>query len=602
MAGRIPRVQQEVAPTGPRVSAPVIGNEADASSGIRALGQAAAAGASLAAKFEAEADSVRITESLVDLERRANERLMGKQLDPIDAAFEGTSRTQGFLQVRGTTAGQASRDVVSGLGEDLQEIADKLLPRQRDAFMQRAQQLQFATERRITEHVVRESERAKVDVLQAAKSETIRAIGEDPMASGWAIKSAMVEESIRALATSPEGAEAAVADWKGQVALQQISSFLKSGDTPRAEERFQETRDVLGAAADDVEALIARSKLADGKKQLQVAATAQTQEWVKAATPGGGYVDASKVLLQLEQTPADDPRREFLEVEVRQALQVQEEKRKADTQKHRENAWRADLNNQQMPPASFVFLEQFDPDFLRGLKNEREARWRRWKADKDGTAAEAAAARRQQALDDRFLADKFAALPPEEQAKTTPEEYSKVLAAEFPDFSPSRNGYAATEKHRAETVQRLGKGDLADEQRFMAEAERETLPLVVTKKKGKDVVDPRVQGDPRSTISGNAAKFYRSKRAALGRDPTPDEAQKWLGEFKLQPEVSFGRRPLPAGAQPDFLPGGYGAPLPAKPAVAAPPKTQRQAAESWLSENPNHPKAASVRAKLEAMK
>jgi hypothetical protein len=260
-----------------------------------------------------------------------------------------------------------------------------------------------------------------------------------------------------------------------------------------------------------------------------------------------------------------------------------------------------------MPGGSYVFLEEFDPDFLRGLKAERETRWQRWKADNDGSKAEAAAARRQQALDDRFLADRFAALPPEEQQRTTPEEFAKVLAADFPDFSPSRNGYAATAKHRAETVQKIQKGDLADETAFVAQAERETVPLVVTKMKGgKEVADPRLQGDPRSVISGNASKFFRSKRAALGRDPTPDETQKWLGEFKAQPETSWGKRPLPAGASPDFLPGGYGAPLP-KPAPVKPPPpasqmTQRQAAEAWLAENPSSPKAAAIRAKLERMK
>lgn len=115
------------------------------------------------------------------------------------------------------------------------------------------------------------------------------------------------------------------------------------------------------------------------------------------------------------------------------------------------------------------------------------------------------------------------------------------------------------------------------EQKFVAEAERETVPLVVTKVKGKEVVDPRVKGDPRTLISGRAAEFFRSERAKLGRDPTPAETSEWLGRFKLQPEVSWGKKPLPAGLEPDFMPGGYGAPYPKQQVTPAPAKeTERK--------------------------
>lgn len=550
-------------------------------------------------KVEREADALRITQSLTEFERRTTNALQGETLGPIDAAFEGAPRRAGYLETKGLKAGEASQETLEELQKSLDEIGAKLLPRQQEAFYARANALREDARRRVEGHVASEFQRAKGDGVKAAKAETLRVVGADPRTPAMGLRIGLVDSAVDGLSTSPEDAAAEKAAFRGDVALVRIQALVGEGAVDEAEAVATEAKEWLGTRNDEVQALLRRARAGDEKKKLQVAATAQTQAWVKEATPAGGYVDESKVLLLLQSTPADDPKREALEVEVRQALQVEDARRKADTQKHREFVWRADLGSTQPPGSSIAFLEQFDPDFLRGLKNEREARWRRWKADKDGSAAERAAAARQQTLDDKLLVSEFASLPPEEQAKTTPEEFSKVLADKFPDFAPSRNGYGAARQHQRRTIEGLEKGDLTQERAFIAEAETEILPLV-TRKGGK--VDPDVKGDPRTTISGNASQFFRSKRAALGRDPTPDETQEWLGQLKLQPEVSWGKKPPPAVLRPDFMPGGFGAPLPAKPAVVAPPKTQRQAAEAWLSENPNHPKAASVRAKLESMK
>lgn len=600
---KIPEATQEVRPTGLSVSSPVPQTAPDYSPGVRALGQAAGAAAGAYQKAQEEADALRVNESLVKYQRGLNDKLLGRQLGPIDAAFEGKERVDGFLQVRGLDASKASGQLLDDLEADLQKVAGELHPRQREAFLARARQLQVGAEQRVTTHVVQEGEKAKVASLKARQAEALRSIYADPTSNDWNVSATQVEEALRVMASSPEEAESTVKDWQGQVAVQRISSLLSAGDVGSAQRVFDESRDVLGTATDDVKALLERQQKAAQKTALTAQATGEVQRWVRAARTPGGYTDASKVLAQLQDFPADDPRREAIEVEVRQQLHVESERRKADTQKQRELAWRADLDGRPMPAAAEVWLREFDPDFLRGLRNERETRWKRLKTEAEGTAADKAAARRKQAEDDEFLRLKFASLPPEEQRRTTPQEYARVLAAEFPDFSPSRNGYAATEKHRSETVQRLGKGDLAQEMAFVAEAERETVPLVVTKTKGgKEVVDPRMEGrDPRSTISGNAAKFYRSERAKLGRDPTPAEKDEWMGRFKLQPEASWGKKPLPAGASPDFMPGGYGANLPAKPQPTQPTSKTTPTAndfEAWLQKNPNHPKAAAVRAKL----
>lgn len=605
-----PSVQSE----GLRTAGPSLVDAPDAGRDISQVGRTLVDVSKTLAEAQAQADSLRVTEALTEYERRTSDTLQGQSLGRIDAAFEGRERAPGFLETRGKAAAEKSTETVDALQKHLAEVADSLLPRQRRAFTARANALAADARRRIESHVGAETRRAMDDGLKAASDEALRTLGADPLSPAMGLRVSMVERAIESLATSPEDAEARKQAFRGDVALTRIKTLVANGDIGTAEAVFAESREALGVRTDDVQALLTRAKKGDEKRQLQVQATAQAQVWLREATPAGGYADSAKVLQQLQAVPADDARREALEVEVRQQLQVEAERRRADTQRHRELAWQADLGRKPTPPSSLAYLEQFDPDFLRGLRNEREARWRRWKADNEGTAADKAAARRKQAEDDEFLRLRFASLPPEEQARTTPEEFARTLAAEYSDFSPTRNGYAAAGKVKADTVQRLEKGDVQAERRFVAEAEREVMALVT--KKGK--VDPTVSrlGDPRTLVSGRASEFYRSKRAALGRDPTPDEEQAWLGELKLQPEPGwFQSKPPPAVLQPGFLPGGYGAPLPARPPSA--PSTRpaprpagadvgtktdaRRAAEAWLAANPNHPRAEAVRRKLEAM-
>lgn len=589
---------------GLRTAGPALVDVPDLGGAVAQAGQLAGRAmqdvAGAAQRVEAQADALRVTQSLTELERRTTNALQGETLGKIDAAFEGAQRKSGFLELRGTKAHESSSETLEKLQQDVDELANELLPRQRQAFLQRAEAMREDARRRVEGHVAQEFQRAKADALKAAQSEALRAVGNEPGGMGWRLKAGMVEESIRALASSPEAADAAVKEWEGQMAIAQISAYLTDGNVKQAEQTYEDTRFLLGDKRDDVAAVIARAKKGHEKQTQNAEATAEVAKWVAEATPPGGYVDAAKVLQRLQGSKPDDPRREALEQEVRQQLQVENARRTADVKRHQDVALRADLDGQQVPGATYAFLREFDPDFLRGLKNEREVRWRRWQAEKDGTAADRAAARRKQAEDDEFLKLKWAALTPEEQAATTPESFAKVLAVTEPDFSPSRNGYAAAGKVKAETAAKAGKAELAGERGYVAEAEREVMAQVTVK--GKVNANVAKRGDPRTTISGRAAEQYRSKRAALGREPTPDEVQQWLGELKMQVTLDtglFSSEKVPAVLAPGFMPGGFGAPKP-----EAPPKqkTPRQLAQEWLDANPNHPKAAALRAKLGAMK
>lgn len=621
MAGRIPQVQQEVAPSGPRVSAPTLGNEADASQGVQALGQAAAQGAGLIERLQAEADTVRVTESLVDLERRTNERLLGKTLDPIDAAFEGRQRIDGFLQVQGTRALEASAEARKGLDEDLQEVSEKLLPRQRKLFLERALQLRASTDRRIEEHVVRESERAKVETLRDAKAEVLRSLGNDPRSSAWGIQSRMVDDAIRALAPSEKAAESAIKDWHGQVAIEQIGALLKDGDVEAAEQRYGETRDVLGDKRDDVGALIANAKKAKEKDTSAAEAVAEVQELLKESRPAGGYVIREAKAKMLEQVMKSTRNQEKVLGFAFQFLRAEEDRFEGDRGRHRNIAHQSKTLGS-IPGATEQWLETFDAEWLDGFREQRLSRWRRSQALTGGTKAERSAAAKKQTQDDLILVRRYAAMPPEEQAKTAPEDFAAAWAAEHEGFSPSDAALAEAAKHQRSTIERLRSGDLAQELRFRADLQRD-LPsvLLVGKGPGKGNPKPEVRAameaqgveelDAVSFAIGNALIEYRNRRAEKGRDLTPDEEKQVLGEMKADAfEVvkegmifdskvkvpgALKRRVSPPRESDLVLPGV---------STEAPPKqkTPRQLAQEWLDANPNHPKAAAVRAKLGAMK
>lgn len=557
---RVPMLEQTVAATPERVSSPVLLDVADAGQGVRQLGGALETAAGIVQKVQAEADEVAIGQKLVDFERRANKRLMGEQLEKIDAAFEGTDRLPGFLETRGEAASKASGDVLKATQADVDELSGGLTPRQRTAFLEKVRALHMSVERKVDSHVLTELERAKGDTLKAFQSEVFRAIGADPMDPDLSFKSAMVEESLRKMATSPQAGEAAVADWKGQVALQQISGLLKGGNVPAAESLFGDTRKFLGTHADDVEAMIKQAKTAADIKETDVSALAEAQKWVTEAKPAGGYITRTlkeQLLTKLEATPVDQ-KREKLTEHLHKLLAIEQERFEADRDEHRNLV----AGTGSPPPTSVAWLKKFDGLWWEARSEHLNEKWRRLQARKEGTGAEKRALEKKQDDNDKEFNNLWAALPYEEQAKRSPQEFAIELAGKRKGFTVSDLGISEALKHQRSTIEGLQKGDLTEERKFVSQANSRTIPLVTTRRQGKEVVDERVGGDPRAIVGENASKFYRSKRAALGRDPTPAEADEWLGELTAQEAVTWGKKDLPPAARKDFLPGGYGAPNP----------------------------------------
>lgn len=593
---KIPEVQQEVRPTGPQVSSPVLLQEPDYSPGIRAVAQGTNAIAQAMKRAQDEADALRVNEELTAVEREMNDEALGKKLGPIDAAFEGTERSTGFLQVRGIEASKVAGDVTQRIDKSIQKRLEGLTANQRELFLQRARQLQTGFERRVTQHVVEEAEKAKLASVEAKKSEALRSIYADPLSIGWGATSAQVEEALSFSALNDEDKAAKLAAWRQQVAVTRISSLLAPGaegegtDAQRlemAQRVFDESRDVLGAATDDVKKLLDKQRDAIDKVAEHDAAAEEVEGWVRKLRTPDSYVSPGQLdgLLQERLGTAKGERRKALVDEVRLQVRLEAERKAADQENHRNVVMRSMVKGGKGVARvdvekSRAWLEQHDPDFLVGLQNKEEERYRRWLALRgESPTAVRAAAQKKQEDDDRTLRNRYAALSPEEQAKKSPEEFAVEWAATHPGFSPSEAaGFSEAAKHRAATIERMRTGDLKEELAFQKTAGKaiEAQTRTPAKTKGGRTVmvpNPEVSEDELKKAEGLAAQAYRSRRAQLGRDLTPVEQKQLLAELVVQKawEEAGKKKKGPAVMEPGFMPGGYPAPFPKEQKTPPPP-------------------------------
>ena len=538
---RVPMMEQTVAATPERVSSPVLLDVADPGAGVRSLSQGIGAAAGIVEKVQQDADDVAIGEKLVEFERRSRKKLMGEQLEKIDAAFEGTDRLPGFLETRGEAASKTSGDVLKAVQADVDELSGGLTPRQRKAFLERVRVAQMGIEQKVDGHVVQQLQVAKADLLKAAKSEVKRAIGDnprDPMIDG---KSYMVEQMVAKDATSPEARDAAVADWMGEVAQTQIVSMLKAGDTADAEALFKEKRHLLGDAAADIEKALERAHEADKVKDVDLSSLETAQKWVTEAKQKSVYVTGTAkadLLTKLEESPVD-AKREKLQQHVQRLIAIEQDRFEADRSNHRNLV----AGSGEDPPTSVVWLNTFDREWYEARLRHQNDHWRMLQDRKANDPRVRAAADKKLSDMREIFKNEFAALPFDEQIKKTPEEFAIELAQRKPGFVADDVALSRARAHQRGTIEREKTGDLKQEDAIRTEMKK-ALPGLLLETKGKKKGQPKAttkaameaqnaaDEDAVTFALGNSMDRYRSERLAKGRDLTPEEKDKFLSTEK----------------------------------------------------------------------
>lgn len=381
--------------------------------GLWALGRstAAAAGAveSHVEKARREAGAVAEADAMLQQQERATRHLMG---DPtaggrINDAFDGTDTATGFLSTRGLAAGQSSAKVLERLEKDRRELAESIAdPEARVRFLQRSGEQMLGYRRQVLAHSAKEFEVAR-DATAKARAE--QAIGQAeagvPDFDSWRVLQRGVEADLRATARSPEEADARVAAFQSTSAAGMVKGLLAQGRVDEASAYVAESRATLAGHYPEAKALVDRALAGATKDRNAAMAVRVVDAAVGDARGEDGYLDEGRLraAVDIEGAKGEDERQALRE-ELDRRVRGEKARLDADIRKERDNANRADLQRQPIPGATRTFLERHDPDFLLARDARRRAEYRQWKAEKDGTAREkAAAAAQQKAVDEEFL-------------------------------------------------------------------------------------------------------------------------------------------------------------------------------------------------------
>lgn len=476
-------------------------------------------------------------------------------------AFDGAAmRSVGkFKREKGLGASEKSAATMEELLAERQRIAEGIPDAAaRQDFLLKSSESLLQYQRQVEGHVASEFDAAREATAKGRESQLL-AMSEAGVTDfgSWLEMKRAVEADVRGLASSPEAGEAAAVELESKAGAAFVTGLVAQGRHEDASSFVDANRGKLGSRYAETKALVDRA--AAGAKKDAAAGDADRLAMAVVMQTGdaNGFLDEAAFLAKVDaERPADPEKAAAFGEAAQHHLRRERARLGAETKKHQQAALRADLDGKPLPGESELFLRQYDPDFLRGLKADQRARFRQWKTERDGNAREQSQARQTQAAVDLEARNRFAALSPEEQAATTPEDFAVRFAAQKFDeegievsVSPLGRSYMA--KHQRTTVEALQKGEGQAERRFTAEFEREVAPIV--EKKGKAIASMKAAagGDPTSIATGNASAAYRERVAEKGRALTADEEKALRAELLSDVILKEGRAlgPIPLGGE-----------------------------------------------------
>lgn len=501
-------------------------------------------GALEAAQAEAtrRATELAVADALSAYDKAETRRLVGDSTGPgqIDQAFEG--RKGGFLATRGIQASESSAQTLQDLEGDVKAIEGKLPPAARQVFRAQVGRRFEASRRRVEQHVAAEFDRAEVSSIEAAASEVVTIAGGDAVDDEEVgARAADVEQRIRSRASSPEVGERAVREFRAQVGEARVKSALVAGDWERAQGLLALHGDHLGAdRRAQLTAALTKGQASDAKEsQAQALEQGVGEALDKARSGPDGFVDEASLWKAIEALPPaqrDDARKV-----ARDQLRAAQDAEKARVDEAKRTARALYNDRKRMPEQLRGFLQRHDPDYLERLESDAEARWRRWKADRDGSAADRAAARREQTSRDTIAREEFLALPADEQASVDLEVWTP---GDVSDEARARL------KHLQRNAKdRATRGLTVEEKRFVGEADR--LGAQIIKPRRGQSLTPE-QDAKRRALSAEASAAFGDFVEREKRAPTEAEQAEILGTL-LRDRVTEGPGLFSSTKEPEFL-------------------------------------------------
>ena len=465
------------------------------------VGQAVDQYVARAAQAKAKADALQEANATTALEREFNAQLYG-----ISGA-DG-SRTPGFLETQGLSASENSAATIEGLAKARQKIAESLAnDEQRSSFLARSDQMLVGAQRTVESHTAQQFRVAQAASAQALQAQTLEGVFNAPDDLATPIRSAAVESSLRALAPSPEAADAAVAKWRSTLAATQIDRELNGNDFASADKLYEEKHDDLGLLRDNVAARIASAKKAAATAGANAQAELAVEGILGKSRNEDGYVDEAKARAALEAVPETERTR------VRTLLNAQltEESKRLEYDNKQRRLQALELERKQglgavLSDRKLVEgFDKYDGEFLHRMLNEADLKWRRAQAAKNNDAG----ARREQAALDATALNEYQALGQQEMADTDPEDFATGRG--MSEVAKSKLKVLHTKAGGAVT-----KGYAHDLDKTVDDANKDAAPLFVSKGKTKAPFanDPAAKEAYDARVTEEFRKFYDEKKRA----------------------------------------------------------------------------------------
>jgi hypothetical protein len=430
---------------------------------------------------------------------------------------DSASGTPGFMQLQGRAAEAEGGPVMQRIEKHRQDIANGLTNEQaKKLFLQRTGGQVESYRAGVETYVTGQRRVADVATLKARADAGLESIRANWYNLGEAEhQTAALEGPIRALALSPEDAEADVKRWHGAVAATQVDSQLDRGDWQSAEVTLKNK----GAAIEDKARSALEARL--DKVKSVGAAEALAGHIVSSATSAIGEVNQTAVLNELNRLPPDEQAK--VRPIVFQRLTEQEQAFAADTKRvgtaaftlYNRVGWAAFSKSDVADE-----LNQRDPALYNRLQNDAQSEADRLERKRRGTAED----RRAQTQVDAVALNQFLSLTPEERSETDTESWAKGRG-----MSPVAVSSLGKLKEQAAEV--VTRGQATSEGEFVKRAVADAESTFETG------TTPQAKARRRAQIQEHEAKarrwFSEWVSEHKGHAPTDAEAADQSGKFAL---------------------------------------------------------------------
>lgn len=531
------------------------------------------AGRAREAKAKQEAEALSEADKMLQLQERATRRLQGDSSSTgrIDDAFDGIDTSKGgFLATRGFKASEQSADVVDGLVKDAKDIAATISdPMARQRFELKARESLLAYRKQVETHTSRQLDVAREDTLKGLMAQAI-----SQASTGitdfdvWRTASKNAVDYIEANASSSDAAKGQVAAFHAENSFAFVQGLVAQGSTEDAATFVKEQRAYLGTRFDDASKLVA-----GGMAKLEARHTVEST--FSGATNEDGFVDEAKVLGAFDELPLEQQQNAgpLLKRELAGAAQ-----RKAATVKGWKNEASGQLNKGGFASIDVALTEKlnkYEPDYLRRLRNEDELRQRRARAKASGRHDG-----KGERANDKLWITRFKALGTQGMNETEVSDFAM-------GHGLSEQGMADLELLKTRAGESMGKAENRVRDTMQDDGEKALRAL--PRKKGEKTPIGLTEDDV-ADFRADVFDAYEGFVTQHKRAPDAEERSKLISELLVKTKVEvpgrfWGTNTVEKRA------------FQVAPSGPLPPKDQQ--ALDWANSNPNDPRAAAIKKRLQ---